>query len=357
MSYVELDHVSVERSGTLVLDDVSLDIAAGELIGVVGSSGAGKTTLLRAIAGLDPIASGTLVIDGIEVTRAGPASRGVSMVFQSTTLFPHRDVRGNIAFPLEVRHVARDEIAERVGAEARAMHIVELLGRSERELSAGEAQLVQIARAMVRKPNLLLLDEPLAHLDPPLSHQLQLELRVLQQGYGVTTVAATNDPHEAMSLPDRLVVLDAGRTVQIGPPVEVYSRPASLAAASCTGEMATLAARVDRDSTGFWLVHPAFRRRAWPPSLAGYVGATVIVGLRPAWVALAPDGPIAGVVARTVPGTGRIAVALGDQPVDPHLAELVELPADPTRHARGEQVRFRIDELALFDPHTGNRLP
>ena len=140
----------------------------------------------------------------IDVAGVEAAERGVSMVFQAPVLIPHFDVRRNIAFPLELRHVQATEIAMRVAAESRAFRIAELLGRSPHDLSAGEAQLVQVAKALVRRPNLLLLDEPLAHLDASVSQHLRLELRSLQQGYGVTTFVATNDPVEAMSLPDRL---------------------------------------------------------------------------------------------------------------------------------------------------------
>ncbi|MDP9463535.1 MAG: ABC transporter ATP-binding protein, partial [Actinomycetota bacterium] len=225
MSTVELEHVTVRCSGTTLLDDVNLAVADGELIGVIGASGAGKTTLLRAIAGLEPLAAGSIRIGGVDVTDATPAARDVSMVFQTPVLIPHRDVQGNIAFPLEIRHQRAAEIATRVAAETRALHIEALLARSPRELSAGEAQLVQVARALVRMPSLLLLDEPLARLDAALTQHMRLELRSLQQGYGVTTLLATNDPVEAMALPDRLVVVEAGHVVQVGPPIEVYERP------------------------------------------------------------------------------------------------------------------------------------
>ena len=150
MSTVELEHVTVRRAGATLLDDVNLTVDDGELIGVIGASGAGKTTLLRTIAGLEPLASGTIRIDGVDVSDTTPADRNVSMVFQTPALLPNRDVLGNIEFPLEIRHQEAEEIAIRVAAESRAMHIEALLARSPHGLSAGEAQLVQVARALVR---------------------------------------------------------------------------------------------------------------------------------------------------------------------------------------------------------------
>jgi ABC-type sugar transport system ATPase subunit len=353
MSVVELEHVTVQRAGVTPLDDIGLEVADGELVGVVGPSGAGKTTLLRVIAGLDQPSSGSIRIDGVDVGAAAPSERGVSMVFQTAVLLPHLDVHHNIAFPLEVRHQRTDEIAARVAAETRALHIEALLTRSPRDLSAGEAQLVQVARALVKLPALLLLDEPLAHLDAVLTHRMRLELRSLQQGYGVTTVLATNDPVEAMALADRLVVLDAGRVVQIGPPVEIYEHPASLVAAGCTGHMSTFTVEIEADADGFWLVHPSFRHRAWRPSLAGYVGAYVVVGLRPAWASVDTAGQVAATVVEASPVTSTITVAIAGG----HADQLEIVAPAAVHHRRGDEVAVRFDELALFDPLTGDHLP
>lgn len=232
-------------AGTEALGGVDLDVGDGELMAVVGVSGSGKTTLLRVIAGLDPVASGSVLMDGRDVTDLDPGSRDVAMVFQFPHLLPHRNVGRNVAFPLEVRRQTVDEIRTRVGAEARALHIETLLERSPNELAAGEAQLVQIARALVRVPRVLLLDEPLARLDAHVRERMRRELRMLQRGYGVTTVLATNDPVEAMAMSDRLAVLDAGRVVQVGPPLEVYRSPVSLLVARLTGPLAITVLEVE----------------------------------------------------------------------------------------------------------------
>lgn len=356
MSAVELVHITVRvptphaAQGATLLDDVSLTVDDGELLGVVGASGSGKTTLLRVIAGLQPLAAGTVLIDGTDVNQVGPAARDVGMVFQDAVLIPTRDVQHNIAFPLELRRQPDDEIAERVGAETRALHIESLLARAPHELSAGEAQLVQIARALVRVPSVLLLDEPLANLDAAHTQRMRHELRLLQQGYGVTTVLATNDPLEAMAMPDRLVVLDAGSVVQVATPTEVFDHPATLIAAACTGHVSLLHALVEADTDGFWLVHPAFRHRAWRPSLAGRVGSMVVVAVRPSWVRVAADGPVAATVDSVSPVTRTITVTLDAG------GNRVEIATGPHMHRVGERLSLHLDEVALFDAATGFEL-
>lgn len=292
MAAVELDQVTVRqraagvrrrrRDGAATLRAVSLDIPDGSVVGLVGPSGSGKTTLLRVIAGLQPPDDGTVRFDGIDVTRVDPAGRDVAMVFQTTSLLPRRDVGRNVAFPLEIRHRPAAEIADRVGAETRALHIEHLLRRSPSELSAGEQQVVQLARSLVRVPSVLLLDEPLSLLDPGARARLRAELQMLQAGYGVTTVLATNDSVEAMVLPHRLVVLEAGAVVQTGAPLDVYHDPTTLSAALATGDVeldrmvvraADRALIGDRDREAW---HPH-----WTPALGALDGARVDRARRP----------------------------------------------------------------------------
>jgi ABC-type sugar transport system ATPase subunit len=356
MATVELEHVTVRSGGATLLDDVSLLVADGELLGLVGASGSGKTSLLRVIAGLADLSAGTVRLAGADVAGMPPSARGISMVFQHAALIPHRDVRGNVAFPLELRHDEDAEIRTRVTAETRALHIEALLGRSPRELSAGEAQLVQVARALVRGPSLLLLDEPLAGLDAMLVAQVRLELRALQQGYAVTTLLATNDPLEAMTMPDRLVVLHGGRIVQEGTPIDVYDRPATLVAAAATGTVSALTAAVQTaDDGGWWLVHPAFRLRSACRALADHVGGTAVVALRPNWLRPAADGPVAATVteAGLVTGTVTVALAPTSGGGDTGPADELVVAAAGRSLRRGEQLALHIDEFALFDVRTG----
>lgn len=351
MAAVELAHLTVRFASRTVLDDVNLSVDDGELIGVIGGSGAGKSTMLRAIAGLEAASAGTIRIDGVDVTNKEPAGRDVSMVFQNPALMPHRDVLGNIAFPLEMHHEIAAEIASRVTAETRALHIEALLTRHPRQLSRGERQLVQVARAMVRTPSVMLLDEPLARLDAALTQQLRLDLHALQRGYGVTTFLATSDPVEAMTLPDRIVVLDGGRVAQIDSPMDVYQRPVTLVAAACTGDVSMLTVRIEADADGLWLVHPAFRRHA-PQHLGDYLGGSVVMAMRPTWAHLEPDGAVAAVVTEASPGSGTITVALEADATTDHVVIRSTSPG----HRRGDGVSFDIDDVALFDPITGTRL-
>jgi ABC-type sugar transport system ATPase subunit len=278
---VRLDTVTVRHGDVVALDAVDLDVAHGEFIGVIGMSGAGKTTLLRAVAGLDRITAGSLMMDDEDVTRHDPGRRDTAMVFQQPHLLPHRSVGRNVAFPLEVRRRTAEEIRARVDAEARALHIDGLLERSPSELSAGEMQLVQIARAMVRVPRVLLLDEPLARLDALTREHMRRELRVLQRGYGVTTFFTTNDPTEAMAMSDRLVVLDAGRAVQVGVPIDVYRQPNNVTAAQLVGPLRVSTVEVSADRHGFWLHDAEGVERAWRTSLGERVGGRVLRGVRP----------------------------------------------------------------------------
>jgi ABC-type sugar transport system ATPase subunit len=225
MASILLDAVSVEISGTEILHRVSLSVADGEFLVVVGPSGSGKTTLLRTVAGLDTPSGGDVLFDGAVVTDLPPYQRDVAMVFQTNALLPFRSARRNVSFPLEIHGVPRDEIDRRVDAEARVMAIESLLERYPSRLSAGHRQLVQAARALVRRPSVFLLDEPLALVDAVARQEMRNEIRLLQQGYGVTTLYATNDPHDAMVLADRVVVLDAGMIRQVGAPLDVYGAP------------------------------------------------------------------------------------------------------------------------------------
>ena len=361
MARVELDHVTVRIGDRTVLDDVSLDVPDGALVTVVGGSGAGKTSLLRAVAGLDAVAAGSVRIGGTDVTAVPPAARDVAMVFQMPAFVPRRDVRGNVSFPLELRHQASDEIDRRVLAETRALHIEAILDRNPSTLSAGEAQLVQIARSLVRSPSVLLLDEPLARLDAAHVHHLRRELRSLQQGYGVTCLWATNDPGEAMAVGDLVVVVDGGRIEQSGPPATVHDHPVSIRSAVTTGTMSVVRMDVVADGNAVWLVHRSgVRLRSWHPAVMARAGAGVLVGCRPRGASLlAFDGEEAGVdagvdagrgtVAECAPGTGRATVTLDGGAALP--ADTIEVSVSGGRHVRvGERVRVRFDEVIVFGP-------
>jgi len=209
------------------LRELSLEIADGEFLSLVGPSGCGKSTTLNLIAGLDEPTSGAVRIDGAQVNGLPPAERDVAMVFQSYALYPHKDVRGNLAFPLQMRRLPRAEIERRVAETAALLGIAPLLARKPRELSGGQRQRVALGRALVRKPRVFLFDEPLSNLDAGLRSQLRGELKRLHATLQATFVYVTHDQAEAMTLSDRIAVLREGSLQQVGPPREIYERPAN----------------------------------------------------------------------------------------------------------------------------------
>ena len=236
MSVVEIQGVTKRFGETAALDDVSLRIEEGELFALLGPSGSGKTTLLRAIAGFVDPETGTIRIDGDAMDRLPVHRRDIGMVFQHYALFPHMSVFDNVAFGLSVRHVAQAEIAERV---REMLALVQLDGYEKRrpgQLSGGQQQRVALARALVTRPRVLLLDEPLGALDKRLRRQMQIELRQIQREVGITTVFVTHDQEEALTLADRIAILDAGRIVQSGPPQAVYEHPETVFAADFLGD-------------------------------------------------------------------------------------------------------------------------
>lgn len=230
-----LDSITVRYGVDPVVEALTLRVEQGESVALLGPSGSGKTTVLRVVAGLEMPSSGDVIFDGHRVNDLSPAERNLTMVFQDNFLYPMMNVRQNVAFPLLVRGTPTPEIASRVEAETRATRISGLLRRKPRELSAGQQQVVQLARAMVRRPDLMLVDEPFARLDPLGSERLRAELRLVQAGYGVTTLYATHDFSDAMALADRVAIIDEGRIRQVGAPNQLYSQPADTFVATFIG--------------------------------------------------------------------------------------------------------------------------
>jgi multiple sugar transport system ATP-binding protein len=270
------------------------------------------------------------------------------MVFQENALFPFMSVRRNIAFPLEVRRTAKEEVDSRVEAEARVLAIEHLLARQPKQLGAGHQQLVQAARALVRVPEVFLMDEPLARLDAHLRIEMRQEFRLLQDGYGVTMVFVTNDQEEAMVMAHRVIVLDDGKIQQTGAPLDLYREPGSKFVAQFIGSppMAFLTARLSSDAPGFWVSFGDFRVRAWAPTLAD-AGETIEVGVRAEDVIESTDG---------VPVEVGRGYFLGD-----HGFVRVQLAPDRWAEMRtegvppptGSIINVRLRHLHLFDPVTG----
>lgn len=348
MAHVRISDLSVVKDGVTILDHVDLDVADGELLAVLGPSGAGKTTLLRVVAGLDEPASGSVRIDGVDLTQIPSRDRDVAMVFQEAVFFPNLDVGGNVAFPLKIRKRPADEIAARVGAETRALHIDALLSRRPDQLSAGEQHLVQIARSLVRAPRLFLMDEPLARLDAGTRERMRGELRMMQRGYGVTTMYVTNDPREAMAIADRIVVVVDGRIVQLSTPDDLYRHPVSLAVARLTGEISVIDVRVEHaDGGGYLLLADGLEERAWAPLLDAYVGRTLQLGVRPEAVGWPDEGGTAATAERVTTHGGYVMVSCRGR------GWMVRARSNDLDLCDGDAVSVSLSEHALFDPLTG----
>jgi multiple sugar transport system ATP-binding protein len=235
MGTISLRSVKKSFATVDVIQGIDLEIYEGEFIVFVGPSGCGKSTLLRLIAGLEDTTSGSIAINGVDVTDSPASKRGLAMVFQSYALYPHMSVRGNIGFGLKMAGRPKDEIDTKVAKAAATLNLTQYLDRKPRQLSGGQRQRVAIGRAIVREPKAFLFDEPLSNLDAALRVNMRLEIMQLHQSLGSTMVYVTHDQVEAMTMADRIVVLDKGRIEQVGSPLELYNRPDTLFVAGFIG--------------------------------------------------------------------------------------------------------------------------
>jgi sn-glycerol 3-phosphate transport system ATP-binding protein len=330
----------VYPGGVEAIPGLTLDIEAGELCVLVGPSGCGKSTLLRMVAGLEEVTEGEISIGGRPVNDLEPAERDISMVFQNYALYPHMSVYDNMAYGLKNRGMPKAEIETRVAEAARMLGLSDFLKRRRRELSGGQRQRVAMGRAIVREPAAFLFDEPLSNLDAKLRVKTRVEIRDLQQRLGTTSIYVTHDQQEAMTLADKLVVMSAGRIEQVGPPTEVYARPATLFVAGFigsppmnvipAGEVPTLA------------------------SMAGAAGAGDVIGVRPEALHRAADGPLTLSV-RVVEHLGATVNAHGTLP-DSGTEVIASLP-EADAPAPGDSIRFAMDpsHLHVFDAASGVR--
>ncbi len=274
---------AISADGTTAVDRLDLDIVDGEFMVFVGPSGCGKTTALRMVAGLEDISGGVVRIGERAVNDLTPKSRDIAMVFQSYALYPHLTVRDNIAFPLKIAKVPKDEIRRRVAEAARILDLEPYLKRKPRALSGGQRQRVAMGRAIVRQPAVFLLDEPLSNLDAKLRVQMRADIKKIQHDLGTTTIYVTHDQVEAMTMGDRVAVMRKGELQQVAPPQELYDRPRNVFVAGFIGSpaMNMLEGRVERGDGGLVLVLGDSRLAVDAPQLGAYVDRTVVVGLRP----------------------------------------------------------------------------
>jgi multiple sugar transport system ATP-binding protein len=235
MGTISLRNVSKSFGDAVIIPGADLDIRNGEFVVFVGPSGCGKSTLLRLIAGLEDLTGGVIDIDGKDVTSAAPSERGLAMVFQSYALYPHMSVRNNIAFGLKMAGVAKADIDEKVAKAAATLNLTEYLDRKPRQLSGGQRQRVAIGRAIVRQPKAFLFDEPLSNLDAALRVNMRVFIMQLHKDLGTTMIYVTHDQVEAMTMADRIVVLNKGNIEQVGSPLELYNNPDSLFVAGFIG--------------------------------------------------------------------------------------------------------------------------
>ncbi len=238
MAEIKLSDLRKSYGRTEVLHGIDLEVADGEFIVIVGPSGCGKSTLLRMVAGLETVTAGSIEIAGRAVNDVEPKDRDIAMVFQTYALYPHMSVFGNMAYGLKIAGLSKSEIDERVQKAARMLELSELLERKPRQLSGGQRQRVAMGRAIVRDPSAFLFDEPLSNLDAKLRVQMRLEIKQLQRSLGTTSLYVTHDQVEAMTLADRLVVMNAGVAEQIDTPISVYEHPASTFVAGFIGSPA-----------------------------------------------------------------------------------------------------------------------
>jgi multiple sugar transport system ATP-binding protein len=352
MASVSIRGVEKRFADVSVMRGIDLDIADGEFVVLVGASGCGKSTLLRMIAGLESITAGDIFINDRRVNDLEPRERDIAMVFQSYALYPHLNVRDNMSFALKLRRVASQSISAQVDQTASVLNLNALLQRFPRQLSGGQRQRVAMGRAIVRDPQVFLFDEPLSNLDAQLRIAMRTEIRALHQRLAATSIYVTHDQVEAMTMADRMVVMNAGRIEQIGAPLDVYDRPATLYVARFIGapSINVLKGTVIGSAGGGQIVSEAgtvlTRIAANVPS--GPVAAAV----RPEHLVPDAAGPIEGSIT-VVENLGHFTYAFVDT-----VSGLLCVLLDRSRQPRiGEAIRLSVlpAQVHLFDPATGLR--
>ncbi|MDP1840559.1 MAG: sn-glycerol-3-phosphate import ATP-binding protein UgpC [Reyranella sp.] len=359
MAQVHLRGVKKSYDKLEVIHGIDMEIAHGEFIVIVGPSGCGKSTLLRMVAGLERITGGEVAIGDRVVNELEPKDRDIAMVFQNYALYPHFSVYENMAYGLKIRGVPKAEIEQRVQKAAKILELGTFLQRRPRQLSGGQRQRVAMGRAIVREPAVFLFDEPLSNLDAKLRVQMRLEIKRLQRELDVTSIYVTHDQVEAMTLADRLIVMNSGVADQIGTPMDVYDRPASVFVAGFIGSPAMnfLAAKVSAGGKSVEVAGLGIAGVALPlarPTSASD-GTTIALGIRPEHLLPTPDGPLEFTI--------ELAEPLGaDTLLHGHFGDARELvtvrQGGHVLAKPGDKRRFAADpgNLHLFDSQSGKRI-
>ena len=353
MATLELARVAKHFGGNTALQPSSLAVPDGEFVVLVGPSGCGKTTLLRMIAGLESPSEGDILIGGRRVNDLEPSARDIAMVFQNYALYPHMRVRDNLTYGLRLRGTDKAEIARRVAWAAGLLGLADLLDRKPSALSGGQRQRVAMGRAIVREPQLFLFDEPLSNLDARLRNHMRVEIKQLHQRLKTTTVFVTHDQVEAMTLAQRVVVMNQGRIEQVGTPGEVYARPSSVFVAGFLGApgMNLFDAELGEDRQTVTVAGGGALRL--PQALTGAGGRKLVLGVRPEALAPSAQGEWAfDIVLREALGAETIVHGqIGGQ------ACVVRMPGDADWH-EGQRIAVTAPPAALhvFDRESGARI-
>ena len=350
MATLELKNVKKRFGQSQVIHGVSIDIADGEFIVIVGPSGCGKSTLLRMVAGLESVSEGEILIGGDRVNEKEPMDRNIAMVFQNYALYPHMSVRQNMAYGLKIAKMPKPEIDRKVAEAAKLLQLEPYLDRKPRQLSGGQRQRVAMGRAIVREPAAFLFDEPLSNLDAKLRVQMRLEIKELQSKLGVTALYVTHDQVEAMTMADRMIVMNEGAAEQIGSPLEVYQIPQTLFAAQFIGSpaMNMIDGRIDGGIL-------RLENRADIPCDSAYQGE-VVVGIRPEHLFMDDNGPVemlAGLAEPLGANTllhGRLKESGRD--ITASLSGIHQLP----QSAESMRLSVSPENIHLFDKSTGQRI-
>lgn len=356
MARLQLKNLHKRYHEKNIINNIDLDIEKGEFIVVVGPSGCGKSTLLRLIAGLEEITSGEIILDNQVINDLAPKDRNIAMVFQNYALYPHMTVYNNMAYGLRMHGFKNDEIEKRVNEAAKILEIEEFLKRKPNQLSGGQRQRVAMGRAIVRRPRVYLFDEPLSNLDAKLRIQMRLEIKKLHKNFNITSIYVTHDQMEAMTLADRLVVINKGIVEQIGPPLEVYQTPQTLFVAGFIGSppMNFAPAIVSQDGRALAIAGMTFPLKQALPQ--NYQQKEIIVGIRPESFS---EAPLADAVSLNFNvdlwehlGADMLVYGtLGDLP----KTMTARLP-DEWQPNKNMQLWLKSDDIHLFDADTKRRI-
>ncbi len=363
MAKVAFNHVSKRfDEGVTALRQFSLNVEEGEFMVLVGPSGCGKSTALRLLAGLETVTEGDILIDGKVVNNTTPQQRNVAMVFQNYALYPHMSVRGNLEFPLKMSHMSRTHIADKVNEIAQILNLSELLERRPKQLSGGQRQRVAMGRALVRDPSVFLLDEPLSNLDASMRAQIRADIAKIQKRLNKTTVYVTHDQVEAMTLGDRVAVMNHGELQQVGTPEALYAHPCNIFVAGFIGSpgmnvlASTLITGNDEIAVRIGDQTMALSTRYAGSELSSHIGKPVYIGIRPEAFSLSKADRRMAIKAyiRSVEFLGHeslvyFCLSEADARSDDNVW-IARIPGQPV-HAANEVLEFHIepDAVRLFD--------